>query len=261
MSLFSKIGTALSYLGGFTAVKTPDFDRSGNSIERLKSNVPIPAFMPYFDPQQNLGETQLMRLSYRRMFADPIVKAAFFPKVFGVGSLDLQLHPPSNTQKDQKIADHVHWNMTRRLRGGIPTLAYDLMTHGGMDGVAVCEKCWGVQEGGMYDGKEVLRDVKPKDVDNDLVIHIDEFKNVDALIGLRYNGGLRFDPKDFLIYTHMPLFGNPTGTSDLRAVYANWWRLDTVWKLRMMGAEKRALPIVTGEYQEVTQQKGLGGSW
>lgn len=247
----------VGFFGGWQKVSQPDYDRSGNSLEKLRSSIPIPAFLPYFDPQQNMGETEVMRLAYRRMLADPIIKSAFLPKIFGVGSLDLQLHPASKKKRDLEISDHVHWQLTRRLKGGMPNLAYTLLVHGGVDGYCIGEPCWGLQKGGMYDGKEILRDIKPKDVDNDLVIHIDEFKNVDAILGLRYNAGLRFDPKDFLIYTNLPFFGNPTGTSDFRAAYANWWRLDTVWKLRMMGAERRALPIVTGEYQEVTQQNQL----
>ena len=75
------------------------------------------------------------------------------------------------------------------------------------------------------------------DVTKDVILLTDEFRNVVGVQGLRFNPGVTFDPSKFVIYRHMPLFDNPTGMSDLRAVYSRWWMLDTVLKLRAVGLE------------------------
>jgi hypothetical protein len=79
-----------------------------------------------------------------------------------------------------------------------------------------------------------------------LVLQIDQYKNIISIMGLRWNGGQVWSPKDFLIYTNLGMFGNPTGISSFRAAYSRWWFLDTVIKLRAMGAESRAFPFIWG---------------
>src|SRR5262249_30325050 len=122
---------------------------------------------------------------------------------------------------------------------------------------AVNEKVWDVEEKGEWGGKWVVDALKPKDVNQDLVLLVDDHRNITGIRGLRYNAGTVFDPHDFLIYTHLGLFGNPGGMSDFRAAYSSYWMLDTVFKLRAMGAEKRAFPVVAGEYPDATKQKQL----
>lgn len=262
MGLWQSIGsTVTSALGwGHNTTPVPEIEppRAPVGIEKLKQGVPIPNFLPYYDPLQNLHETAEMRLAYRQMLADPNIKAALFGKLFAVMSRELKVHPAVPTgEGHKKIADYCEWNLKRRLAGGIPRLGWNILVGACIDGYSVNEKVWGVQDKGRWEGKRVLRRLKAKDPDQDLVLWTDEFKNVTAVQGLRYNAGEYWNPKDFLIYTHLPLFENATGMSDFRAVYSRWWTLDTVLKLRAMGAERRALPVVVGHYSAATNQTQL----
>src|SRR5581483_10732111 len=95
-----------------------------------------------------------------------------------------------------------------------------------------------------YRGRFVLRELKQKDVGNDLVPTTDEFRNIVSLRGLRFNAGKEFDPAGFVIWQYLPLVNSPIGTRDLDAAYGRYWLLDTVLKLRGMAAEKRYGPVV-----------------
>jgi hypothetical protein len=241
-----------------TSERDPSPDESAPPGEKLKSSPRIPYFLPYYDDQQNLGETQLMRLAYRRMLSDPHVKAAILGKILAVMGQELQILPHNKKNvRDTLISDFTRWCLVDRISGGLPGLVWSVLSGGLIDGFSVCEKVWELEEEGQWKGKEVLAELKPKDVNQDLVLEVDEFKNVTAIKGLRYNSGQEFNPDDFVLFTFLPLYGNPTGMSDLRSAYAAYWFLNTVTKLRALGAEKRALPVIAGEYKDATKQKGL----
>jgi hypothetical protein len=222
----------------------------------------LPAFLPYFDDQT--GETPEMRRQYRYMLTDPNVAAPLCNKIFGVGSLDLRVQPyrrkkagrhAKPTPASQEHAEFTEWTLKHCMEGGIPSLAWNMLSGGLIDGFSILEKVWQPPSNrGDWGGKLRLTALKPKDVDNDLVLVLDQFRNIHSLLGVRYNGGLTFDVRDFIIYSHLPLFGAPTGTSLFRWVYGRYWMLDTVTKLRAMGAEKRALPTITGEYPDFSKK-------
>lgn len=219
-------------------------------------NVVFPWFLPYFD--NHTRETEAMRLAYRHMLADPRVKAALFGKLFGVCSLDLKILPADKKNpRDKSIAQHVQWMLTERLRDCVPGLIWSVLSGGLVDGYSVSEKVWTLEDRGRYAGKYSLAKLKPKDVGQDLVLQTDEFRNVVALQGLRYNAGLELSPSDFLIYRHLPLYDVPTGMSDLRAAYQSYWMMDTAYKLRMIHAEKNAMPMLVGSYQNTTVKNSL----
>ena len=64
--------------------------------------VTLPWFLPFFDQQD--GETQEMRLAYRQMLRDPVVKGAVLGKLYGVAALDIKIAPVS----DEHIANSVY---------------------------------------------------------------------------------------------------------------------------------------------------------
>lgn len=238
--------------------KWPRDDGRDEKVRSGPAGVKLPYFLPYFDDQQTMGETPAMRTAYRRMLADPATKAAVLGKIFGVAALELNINPVDNKNERQvEQAKFMHWNLTRRLKEGVPGMVWDILSGGLIDGFSVCEKIRGHQDWGTYKGKSILRQLKAKDVNQDLVLEVDDYRNITGIRALRYNAGEVFDPKDFVIFTHLGLFDNPTGMSDLRAAYARYWMLDTVIKLRAMGAEKRALPLIVGEYPDVTKQPAL----
>ncbi len=251
--------TRINPLAWFGSQKETDdgFGRNSDG-EKLKSLVPMPAILPWFDPLQSADETPAMRIAYRQMLRSPVVKAAFLQKIFAIATLKLECHPASKTnQRDGEMAESFKWQITRGLDGGITDLCWNVIAHGCMDGVGVSEKVWDIKQEGRWRGKEYIRCLKPKDVDQDLYLWVDAFRNITSIQGLRYNTGQHFDPRDFIIFQHLPLFGNPGGMSDFRAAYVPFWQLDTVEKLRAMGAEKRAFPVVAGEYPTTGDQSRL----
>jgi DNA topoisomerase IB len=218
----------------------------------------IPNFLPFYDPQQTIYETAEMRTAYRLMLNEPNVKGAFLGKILPVMARTMKVHPAVRTgERHKKVAEFCQWNLERRLHGGISHLAWNILSHACVDGVSINEKVWAVHQKGRYAGKRVLRQLKPKDLNHDVTIVTDEYRNTTGLMGLRYNAGTIFNPQDFAIYRHLPFFDVPNGMSDLRAAYARHWMLDTVSKLRAMGAEKRALPIIYGEYPDPSKQSSL----
>lgn len=243
-----------SEFGGWPGAKVAEGQPIASEVEREKvrsgpQNIVIPWFLPYFDTEQTLHETATMRAAYRRMLADPNVKAALMGKILAVAALDLKVIP--HDKKDDKAnedAELVRWNLEDALEGGVPGLIWSVLSGALIDGYSVCEKVWDREPAGKFRGAYYLRAVKPKDTGKDIILETDQYRNVVSIRGLRYNPGDRFSPANFVIYRHLPLWDTATGQSDLRAVYSRWWMLDTVLKLRAVAAEKRALPVIVGHY-------------
>ena len=218
--------------------------------------VMLPAFLPFIDEQT--GETETMRLWYRRMLRDPIIKAALLGKTFDVASLDLHTNVIEHgNSKDRLATKFCNWNLNNRIKGRAPQMAVDVCLPGLIDGYSLCEKVWAYQEQGRYEGKFVLDRLKQKDTGNDVVLVIDEFRNITGVLGLRYNAGYVFSPSDFAIFRYMPLYEYPGGMSDLRATYADYWMYDTVRKLRAICLDKRAMPVLKGTYKDLAQRPQL----
>ena len=248
-------------VGGWLGPRLAERSEAGAVVRREKAageprGVVLPNFLPWIDNYDD--ETPEMRRTYRKMLADPNIKSAVLGKILGVANLKLQIHPAKKKEpRAVEHADFVRWVLTKRLQGGIVGLVWSVLSGGLVDGYSVSEKVFRPQDRGQYAGKWPLVALKAKDVDNDLVLLTDEFKNVVGLLGVRYNGGQTFAPADFVIYSHLGFYGKPTGQSDLRAVYSRYWMLDTVLKLRAICLEKRAIPILIGEYADASQQPAL----
>lgn len=243
--------------GAEAARKTP----AGRELEEERVNsgpsgIVLPAFLPWFGDQ--VGETAEMRRAYRQMVTDSHVKSAFLGKLLAVAALDLKVAPADKTnRRDQEVADFVRWSLTDRLEGGIPGLVWSVIGHALIDGHSVCEKVLEYEDRGRYGGKVVLNSLKPKDVGNDVVLLTDQWRNVVGVQGLRYNAGEVFHPSQFVIYQHLSLFDSPVGTSDFRAAYRPWWIKDTAWKLRSVLMERRATPLLFGQWKTSSQKDGL----
>lgn len=249
---------------GVQAKEPRRFEQTSNVNEKLKSGVPIPAFLPWYDQLQSIGETQEMRMSYRMMLNDPTVKAAVLQKIFSVMALDLVIKPPKHLKNDKRskqIAEFNDWNFKEGIRGGVPELVWSILSGGLIDGFSLCEKVRGqVEQKGRWKGKRRLAALKPKDPDQDFVVDIDEFRNDVGVRGLRYNSGETFDPKEFVFFRNLQLFGNPGGMSDFRAAYGKYWIKDTAWKLRAQALSTRATPMIVGSFKDATTQSKLDAS-
>jgi hypothetical protein len=259
---FKNAGTSLVNL--FSGPRRSDDDErdyapSPYGREKVKTAPKnVPAFLPWFDENQSLGETPEMRRAYRLMLADPNIKAAILSKLFGVMALDLTVSPSRKKDaRDGAIADFVRWNLADAMQEGMAGLIWDILSGALIDGISICEPVWELEDEGKYRGKRYLRRLKALDVGNAVVPIIDEHRNIVAIRGLQYNAGEEWDPDEFVITQHLGLFENPLGMSDLRAAYGRWWILDSATKLRAMGAERRAFGIVSAEYPDVTKQASL----
>lgn len=248
--------------GGRAASQMPDVVAAVRE-DRVASGPPgvvLPWIAPYLD--EYTGEPADARLAYRRMLADPNVKAALLGKLLAVAALTLKVHPyggMSAGPNDRRAAELVRWNLTERLEGGFPGLVWSVLFHGLVDGHSVCEKVFAPERRGRWAGTWPLVKLKPKDVGHDVAIRTDAYRNVTDVQGLRYNGGRLYHPSRFLIWRHMPAYDSPVGTSDFRAVYSRWWMLDTLLKFRAVAAEKRSVPFVYGTYQTTSQKNSLEG--
>ncbi len=218
--------------------------------------IAFPWFLPYLDNYTR--ETTEMRVVYRYMIADPRVKAALYGKLFGVASLDLRILPANKkNSRDKAVAKHIEWMFTERLRDGVAGMVWSILSGALVDGYSICEKVWALEDKGRYAGKYSLSRLKPKDVDNDVVVKTDPYRNINSVFGIRYNAGEEFSPADFLIYRHMPQYDAPTGMSDLRAAYRSYWQLDTLEKLRAVHCEKAAIPMLKGSYANTAVKASL----
>jgi hypothetical protein len=244
-----------------TSDDLPQRDDPRERREKVRSGpfgVQLPWFLPYFDDQQTISENAAMRLAYRKMLNDPNVKAALYGKIGAVQGLDLKIIPSNRKDKHaQELAELVQWNLTQAVKDGWPGIVWTILVHGLIDGYSISEKVWSRREGGKFSGAYFMRALKPKDTGHDVVPVTDEFRNVTAIRTLRYNPGLDFHPSNFIIYRHLPLFDTATGQSDFRGAYSTYWMLDVARKLRAMGIEKRAMPVIIGHYQNAQDRPAV----
>lgn len=201
--------------------------------------------MPYIDDRT--GETAEMRQAYKQMLRDDAVKAALMSKVLAVASLDLSVEPDNEDDpREREVAEFVKWAI-QHVQGGFSRLAHNLILHKLIDGYSASQIVPYVIPEGKYANKIGLNQIKPKPT-NTYNFGLDEFGDVEAVIGMGLNAGEVYDPSNFVINSHMPLYENPIGMSDLRAAYRLFWIKDTAWKLRAIFLEKYAIGSLVGKY-------------
>ena len=234
-------------------------DRTREKVAADQRGVIRPQFLPYLSDVT--GETAAHRKAYRQMIADPNIKPALLGKSLAVAALEATFSPASEQDAEaQRHAAFAAWQYTERIAGGIPELAWNILANGLVDGYSVNEPVWEMEVGGDWHAKHVLDELKPKVVDDDVVLLTDEFRNVVGVQGVRYNTGQVWHPSQFVLWRNPGLYGTPTGMSDLRAAYGRYWVLDTATKLRAIGAEKRAFPLLVGHYKDAGDQAGIAAA-
>lgn len=165
------------------------------------------------------GETWEMRLAYRSALKEPAIKGPLLKKVYAVASLPQQVLPEDDqSPADKEAAVWVDWAISH-ARGGWPRLLHDCCLHPLIDGFAVGEKVPVRVDRGRWKDRWGLHAVKFKET-KDIRFRIDQYRNVESVRSFAgTQGGHEFDPRDFILLTHLPLFENPFGQSDLRAAY------------------------------------------
>jgi len=208
-------------------------------------------------------ETAEHRRYYRRMLAEPVVKAALLEKVMAVAALDLSVTPggDGDDPRNKKAADfglHYINSITSGDFGlsGLPAIAETVLLPGLIFGFSVSEKVFDVETRGKWQGKAILKHLKGKDTENEINLEVDEFNNIVSLVGVGANSGHHFDPASFVIWRHLSIFNTPAGMSDLRAAYRAWFSKDVATTLRMIYLEKFAAgPMLLGTYTDPGRQK------
>ncbi len=254
------LGWLRSWVGGWAGASYSRHTVADPELRREQINVGpqgiiIPRFARYLSDDV---ETAEMRRMYRRMLSNGYVLSALLGRLFGVAQLDLQIHPASKkNSRDVEIADFVRYVLTERIKGCVPRLLESILLGALVDGYSISEKVWTYEERGRWAGKYVLGALKPKDVGRVCVPEVDQHDNIVSVLGLGYNHGEHWHPGHFAIYQHLPLYGEPLGTSALRAAYGPWWRLDTAQKLRIVGLDREASGFLLGTYANAENQPAM----
>ena len=195
---------------------------------------------------------------YDQMQRDAQVVACLNVKKFAVLSNGWQVHPAGDSSEDLRAAEFIRFCL-EDMRGTI----LDVL-HKALDAVAkgfsILELNYKVIEGGKFDGMIGLASIKAKDP-SQFEFDLDEYLNVKGLgqRGAIPNSGW-LPPEKFVIYTYMPRYESPYGTSDLRAAYKHWWSKDVILRFFNVYLEKYGSPTAMGSYQRgmpKTQQDEL----
>jgi len=187
--------------------------------------------------------------AFRRMQHDPQIRACLSTKKFAVLSRGWEIHAASDEKDDQTVAEFVRVCL-REMRGSLLDNLYDVLDALAL-GVSVLEINYALIEAGPWAGKVGLASLKAKDP-ADFQFETDAFLNLVALRGV---GGERFDIAKFVVYSYMPAYENPLGTSDLRAAYQPWRIKGQLLQWWAKYLEKFGMPTVTGTYDAA---KGYG---
>lgn len=221
---------------------------------------PQPYASPLTTTSDNIsGETWEMRLAYRRMcLKEPSVKASLLTKCLAVAQLDLQSRPADPTDaRSRESARWVKWSMTHS-KGGVPALIWNMLFAASVDGFSVTEKVLDTvpTTSPKYGGFWTLKQGKGKDT-NGIRFRLDTFKNIVGVQSMTAaQGGANFDPADFLIFTHLKVFENPFGLSDLRAANRAVNLIESAIKLRAILLENFSGPYIIGKAADSgTRQK------
>ncbi len=203
-------------------------------------------FLPHLDTLTEENDT--IRAAYPVMIREPAVKAALLTKVLAVAALDVQVHPlDAKNPEHQRQADFVA-HAFARVKGKSRRLARITALPALINGWSLSEKVWAVEDlCGQWEGKWIWKAWKSKDT-RGLDLGTDPFRNITGIKARAFNAGRLYDPEDFVIYSYLDMYENPSGMSDLRAAYRAYWIKNTVWQLRGLHLDKYTSPFLMGTY-------------
>lgn len=216
--------------------KTPDQDAQWQ--ERLfryyATNQPFAS--PLSMTNGNLtGETWEMREGYRQWtLTEPTLKAAVLTKCLAVCKLDPIVNPcRKDNPRDREAAEWVKWAIDSSEEG-FPGILFNMLFPALTDGFSVVEKVWDKVplQAGQYAGWWTLRTAPAIDT-NFVRFRLNTFREIVAVQSMSgAQGGVPLDPRDFIIFTHLKIFDNPFGTSDIRAAVRACRLIEAAIRLR-----------------------------
>ena len=192
---------------------------------------------------------------YDQMQKDAQVQACLTIKKLSVLSHGWLVHAASDKPEDRRAADFVRFALDE-MRGSVLDVMF-----GAMDAIAkgfsVLEMNYSVIDKEPYRGMIGLASIKSKDPST-FVFDTDEYLNVRSLkrAGWQILDGESVEktlpPEKFVIYSYMPRYESPYGTSDLRAAYKHYWSKDVLTRFLNLYLEKYGSPTAKGTYKRGT---------
>lgn len=264
--MFSWFNSALTYarsrLTLYPSSVTPAMERAWLSEEiRVYATL-----QPYASPATvgdggiSAGETWEMRRGYREMcMREPSVKASLLTKCMAVASLDPQVMAANKRSAEDKAAAHWVDYAIRMSDGGWPGLLMDTLLPSLVDGWSVVEPVWTKVDplADEYAGFFTISHAKSKDTEF-IRLRLDQYRNIEAVQAMNAGqGGRPFDPRDFIIFTHLSFFCNPFGLSDLRAANRAANLIEAAIKLRAILLENFSGPYLVAKAKDPTVQQQL----
>lgn len=197
---------------------------------------------------------------YDQMQRDAQVQACLTIKKLAVLSRGWEVHPASSAPADVEVADFVRFTLSE-MRGSILDVLYNVLD-ALAKGFSVLEINYCALEKEPHRGRIGLASIKAKDPAT-FAFETDEFLNVKGLTRTPDVSGTRF-PKDrsglpaekFVVYSYMPRYESPYGTSDLRAAYKHYWSKDLLTRFMNIYLEKYGSPTAKGSFRRGTPKSG-----
>lgn len=190
---------------------------------------------------------------YEQMQTDAQVRACLTIKKLSVLSRGWQIRPGGSKAEDERAAEFVRFAM-EEMRGSILDVLYNALDALGK-GFSVMEMNYKPIEEGPFAGCIGLESIKSKDPAT-FAFQTDEFLNITGIkrVGLN-DDGREFPREKFVIYSYMPSYESPYGSSDLRAAYKHWWSKDTLMRFLNLYLEKYGSPTAKGSYKRGTPRQ------
>jgi len=221
---------------------------------------------------------------YDEMQRDAQIAACLAIKKFAVLARGWEVHPASNDPSDREVADFVRFTLAD-MRGAILDVLYNVLD-ALAKGFSVLELNYRIIDRDPYKGMIGLGSIKSKDPST-FVFYLDDYANIRSLqrtpspgvsgfewsrrrngnpeTNERGNGSASPNPKSkiqnpksalppekFVIYSYMPRYESPYGTSDLRAAYKHYWSKDILIRFLNVYLEKYGAPTARGTYKRGT---------
>ena len=196
---------------------------------------------------------------YDKMQQDAQVQACLTIKKLAVLSRGWEVHPASNDARDVDVADFVRFAL-RSMRGSILDVLYNVLD-ALAKGFSVLEINYAILDREPYAGCVGIASIKAKDPST-FAFDTDEYLNIKGLtrtglgmLGPDLKSGPNIsalDPAKFVVYSYMPRYESPYGTSDLRAAYKHYWSKDVLMRFMNLYLEKYGSPTAKGSYKRGT---------
>lgn len=198
---------------------------------------------------------------YDQMQKDAQVQACLTIKKLAVLSRGWEVHPASSKPHDVEVADFVRFALNE-MRGSILDVLFNVLD-ALAKGFSVLEINYRALEKEPHRGRIGIASIKAKDPST-FVFDTDEFLNlkgltrtIDASRPFDKLRMLRSLPADkFVVYSYMPRYESPYGTSDLRAAYKHYWSKDLLTRFMNIYLEKYGSPTAKGSFRRGTPKSG-----